>query len=180
MKPIVKGCMLAGQGASGAAAAGRCLGAPLSKAHREWSACIMCARLGERVSVCGALSIILRWCAARALWVADGHFLGGTTAAKHALCKICSCPRRRAPCASVCYAVSPPLALCAEWGINPRPLSTRNPSKKQLSRRDLLWLPPEMDARALNLEKWERDASTRVNNCPGFNRPYAGNLISRA
>jgi hypothetical protein len=31
--------------------------------------------------------------------------------------------------------------------------SGRNPSKKQLSRRDLLWLPPEMDARALNLEK---------------------------
>jgi hypothetical protein len=29
----------------------------------------------------------------------------------------------------VCYAVSPPLALCVEWGINPRPLSGRNPSK---------------------------------------------------
>lgn len=149
---------------------------PFKQKLREWTCVCVCARLGEWA--CAVLSIILRWCAARALWVADGHFLGGGGSGKHALCKICSCPRRRAFCVMWCLLHS--LFVPSEELIPGHSTGIPRKSNSQLSRRDLLWLPPEMDAPALNLEKWERAASTHVNNCPGFSRPYSGNLIPKA
>lgn len=137
------------QCASGPEAAGRCLGkrSPFKQKLGEWTC--MCARHREWACgpLFGALHYIAVVCRTRAAlsgwWPLSRRRRQRQTCIMQNLL-VSTSPR------PVCYVVSPPLALCAEWGINPRPVGRPAPDslEKRLSRRDLLWLPPEMDARA--------------------------------